>query len=242
MMRLLVAVLACLWCVCVQGAVLTISGGDPGAGAGDSRTRADEAAARFDRWLGGPPAVVSFEGLESSFVNPLTVARGVSVSFANADPLVNVINTSSDVLTGYNTTPGGSNFLRVDSDQTNRPVEAVFTFARPIQAFGGYFTGLGNATGGVSLRYVDEAGEQEIQLAAPGSNLRGGVDFFGLRAPGRSITSVTVRVANQRGRSFDVIGLDDVRLEPSMTASPEPSSLLLTGAAAGVLAVRLRRR
>jgi len=140
---------------------------------------------------------------------------------------------------GFNTTPGGSKYIPVDSSNTNQPTDTIFNFATPINAFGAYFTGAGGTNGGLSLIFNDGS-TQTIQIEASNALTGGSVRFFGFTDFGASISSIKIEVGTVGGSSDDILGVDDVRFA-QVAAVPEPRTLVFMAAAALVLGL-LRRR
>jgi hypothetical protein len=208
------------------GPITTFFGIDPGAGPGDPRPNSDAAAALFDAAAGTSPATaITFENYPLGAFTTLNVTPGVTVTSSPANN-ARINNDVSNRIAGFNTTAGGSHWLRVGVSSPARSV--TFTFANPVNAFGGYFTGVGDVgPGGIDISFNDGRPED---LFVPGDRT-GGVLFFGFVDPGASISSVTVTPHGD-----DVIGVDDVRFASLPTAVPEPSPLALLTLGGGALA------
>jgi hypothetical protein len=112
--------------------------------------------------------------------------------------------------------------------------DPIFTFSRPIAAFGAYFADV-EAT---DVLRVSLVGGGEHRFALPITD-GGGVSFLGVRYGANLITGLTVDLA-----SNDAILLDDVIVaDRAILTSPEPGTwaLLATGLL-GVAATARRRR
>jgi hypothetical protein len=197
---------------------IIFTAGDPGAGPADPRPNANAAAASFDTAAGalGPIHLLNFESSPVGSFSTLTPAPGVTLTTASGS--ARIANSASTV-GGYNTTSGGSRFVRFDMAAGSTSV--TFTFATPVDAFGGYFTGVGDIVPtGTHVTFNDGSSQN---FTVPG-NMMGGAFFWGFTDPGKSISSITVSAT-----SPDVIGLDDVRFVPFVApaAVPEPSTLAL---------------
>lgn len=131
---------------------------------------------------------------------------------------------------GFNTTAGGSKFLRLFADGSQPGgATAVFLFSRPQRSFGFYVTGVfGDAASPLTVELND--GEMRVFTVPdlPGS----AVQFWGVVTDG-AFSTVSLRL-NYPGGGY-VIGLDDVQVEAS-----EPSTLLFATAGALWLAGRQR--
>jgi hypothetical protein len=157
---------------------------------------------------GGSYGLVTFEAItQFGYISaPLTVAPGVTVSGPSLPSLI-MENQDQGYLYGFNTTPGGSNFLFVLGGS------ATFTFSTPIQAFGCYITGAQPETFSETVTFNDGS-PQTVPIAQGGY---GGCQFLGFTDPGQRIYSVTFNTGN------DAIGIDDVQY----VTVPEPSTLAL---------------
>jgi hypothetical protein len=198
--------------------LLTYSGSDEGVGPGGARPSSDAAAAAFD--MGVSRRVVTFEGLPIGSFSSLEAAPGVVVTLDGtaADANAGITNIVGDVTIGYNTTSGGSQFLKFVPAWDVGTALARFDFASPIDAFGTYLTGLGTANGNLHVLFTDTSTE-DIPVTGSSS---GGVQFFGFTDANQQISSVTLQLSGVTG-SRDIFGIDDVRV----VATPEPSALIL---------------
>ena len=211
--------------------VMTYFGIDPSASTTTSpRPNSNAAAADFDAALGdGVTGIIDFEGLPlgagAPDMSPATVAPGVTVSQVNTSISGGVLSGSSGIL-GFNTTLGGSQFLRhqpQSGDSTSR-----FEFDTPIDSWGAYITGLGTASGDLFIEY-DDGSTQSFPVTG---NDSGGTLFFGFTGADSPVVAVEASLLNVSG-SFDFFGIDDVRYG----SIPEPAAagLLAVAAAAGLL-------
>ncbi len=229
------------------------SGGDPDATPGDPHPNTDDARSRFDAAAStfGTLTQLDFESVPLSQYTFTT--RGVDVVGVNNDSGI-TDDSAGDSIIGFNTTPGGSQFLQFLSTDIFAAVTETFSFTNgaPITAFGATFTGVGTSSGITQITFRDGTMRTEV---VPGS-ASGGVLFFGFTdSLGNPIQSVTVGVfpdPTSTNATKDVIGLDDVLLYngtpsgPTLPAPvPEASSGLGLGFGLillGGLALRTRRR
>ena len=158
----------------------------------------------------------------------MTVAPGVTMTLQNTAPSIlpsfpfGISNNSPNaVLDGYNTTPGGTQFLEFVPQLGASTATLTFQFAQPISSFGANLTGVGTAPGDLHLLFNDGTAHD---ISITGSPL-GGIQFLGFIDPGASISTITFQMNNVPLTSRDVFGVDDVRY----VAVPEPSALILLG-------------
>ena len=140
----------------------------------------------------------------------------------NTTANINITPPCNNATCGYNTSPGGSNFLLLFGGT------ATFSFSTGTDAFVAYLTGVQN--GGETISFSDGTSES---VAIPSPGFGGGTAFVGFMDPGKSIASITINVNN------DIVGVDDVRYLASV---PEPASLALFGGALTILALTRRRK
>jgi hypothetical protein len=220
---------------------VTFTATDVGVGPGAAHPLSSAAAASFDAAAAalGPVSLITFESAPVGNFASLAVAPGVTLTGADetgAQLFINNVPSSPSIpaLNGFNTTPGGANYLEMQGGN------ATFTFASPTQFFGAYFTGVQPAFFNSFLAFSDGS-TQMVSIPNP-SQTAGGITFVGFTDAGKSISSVTVIASMPMpGTGADFIGVDDVRYQT--TAVPEPSSLTLSGVAGLIgLACALRRR
>jgi hypothetical protein len=221
--------------------IVTFTGADfgvlPSSPSGPNSTQAATNFAAAAALLGNVSSI-TFESAPVGSFSSLVVAPGVSISgsdHAGANQAIkNTFNASFPSLDGYNTTPGGSNFVEMMGGSL------VFTLSTPIQFFGAFLSGVQNF---VQDTYTFSDGtSQTIDVPETGtSGSVGELVFVGFTDAGKSITSVTV---NAGTAGFDALGVDDVRYQSAATTVPEPASmaLVLTGCFFGLTLWFRRRR
>lgn len=228
----------------------TFSGADPTAGPGQYHPNTDAARSRFDMAASTFGTLTQLDFESSTFGDTDFSTDGVDItSFNNAAG----VNNDSFTTTGFNTTPGGFQYLQLGPSDDTQAVTETFTFANgaPITAFGATFTGVGTSSGIAQITFDDGT----IQTEALPGDTQGGTLFFGFTDPSSSpIYSVTVGVFPDPAAdntTDDVIGIDDVLLyngkpsQPTLPAVPESSSGVSFGfglAALGGLALLARKR
>ena len=135
---------------------------------------------------------------------------------------------------GFNTTPGGSNFLTFPEGF------ATFTFAAPTNSFGFFLTGvqLTTLTTAIDLQFNDGTAQT---LSIPIDAARG-VVYYGF-IDTSPFSSITVQTVNNQG--FVFFDTDDFTYNNNFSTTngttPEPASLLLLSTGALGLAGALRR-
>jgi hypothetical protein len=223
-------------------APVTYVGEDIMATTSSAHPNSAAAAAAFDAavtGLGGG-SLVTFESAPLGSFSNLTIAPGATMNgtdFAgNSQTIRNSSNfPTAPTLDGYNTTPGGANFVEVQGGNL------VFSFATPIQAFGAYFSGIQTNFFQDVIAFSDGT-SQTINIPGAGtSNSSGALDFVGFTDVGASIASVTL-TAGVPGSGQDFMGVDDVRYQ---NAVPEPSTwamMIIGFACLGYMGFRQHRR
>ena len=186
------------------------------------------------------------------------IGAGVEMAVGNTSSLVSGGNTfvtgirSNQAFPqfGFNTTAGGSHFLRIVTQRTTTGqttnATVTFDFATPIDAFGLSLTGLGSGDGSlVTLQFVDGSLQT---LPVPGGNLSSTnveAGFFGFVDADASISSVIFDLQFTNSENFAtayMLGIDDITLSTPVPrgAVPEPASVLLL--ITGIAGIWLQRR
>jgi hypothetical protein len=249
----IVVAVVCLAPATARAGIVVYNASDPGIGPGIPPANSNSAmkAAQFDAAISvanflTPEQIITFEGLPLNTPtiqsNSLTVYNTaldtVNLSLLGTDhtPPANnnfgVSNVSSDALTGYNTTQGGSQFVKLVPTFGVGTASATFSFSWPVQAFGAYITGLQTTSGPLHVTFNDGLGQHDLTFTGTAT---GGIQFIGFTDRFTAIHSVTIGLENVTGLSRDVVGIDDVRFS---TDIPEPSSAVLLGMGlAGLAAV-----
>jgi hypothetical protein len=221
---------------------ITFSGSDPGVGPGGARPSSDAARDAYisAAALLGVPNLITLEGLPVGDFAALALNAEVTASlFGTASESdAGITAAAGDAILGYNTTSGGSQFLRIVPTFDIGTAGVDLAFANPINAFGGYFTGLGTAAGSLFLTYVSGPVVEVAISGAPG----GGVQFFGFTDSAASISGIRLELRGVVGGSRDIFSVDDIRYtELAAAPVPEPATMGLLGAGLLVV-VALRRR
>ena len=202
---------------------------DSGAVPGDTFFNSNAAAAQFDAAAAalGREDLVTFEAAPVGSFTSLTIAPGVTLtglSYKSGSQAI--LNAPADLPhpahEGFNTTPGGSNYVELAGGTE------TFVFAAPVQAFGLYFTGVQPYYYQDMISFNDGA-DQFISVPA-GDDFSGGVSFVGFTDAGKSISSVSVLTSDSNGQ--DYIGLDDLR---TVNTSPVPEASTAASSAALLL-------
>jgi len=217
-----------------HAALILYTGADDGAGSLATAPNSTAAAAAFDAAVAhlGTENTITFESSPLGAFSSLAVAPGVTVTGTNVNgnPQT-IVNTISNInitppctnsTCGYNTTPGGSQFLLMFGGT------ATFSFSVGTEAFGVYLSGVQN--GGETITFSDGT-TQSIDIPNPGFD--GGTAFVGFTDADKSIASITINVNN------DIVGVDDVRYVDPV---PEPASLGILGGALAGLGLTRRRK
>lgn len=221
-----------------SGAVLTFTGEDLNAGPGSPHPNSTAAAGIFNAnaALLGTASTITFEGVVTGSFTNLTVAPGVSISGTDYQGNKQVVMNSpsyppAPALGGFNTTPGGSEYVNVLGGTL------TFTFATPTQFFGAYFDGVQTAFFQDFIQFSDGTSQTVNFPGAGTTNSIGAWDFVGFVDPGALIASITINAGPSSGA--DEIGVDDVRYQTTAN-TPEPSSAFLVLAGFGSFALAYR--
>jgi hypothetical protein len=205
------------------------SGIDPGVGPTDPRPISAATAANFNAAasvLGGI-SVINFENLPTQFSSHITLNTNASVEVFDCFSADDVINNGQGnslgvgAGLGFNTTPGGSNFFRIDPKNATVSETATFTFNTPVQAFGAYFTGLGDSGGFETLSFNDGTPQSMIIMGSA----TGGSEYFGFTDPNASISTIALTLTQGNNGNREILSMDDLSTVPSV---PEPSTLALS--------------
>jgi hypothetical protein len=178
--------------------------------------------------------LITFESVPVGSFTNLVVAPGVTISGVDGSGNNLFINNTPDfpsapALDGFNTTPGGANYLEMKGGAL------TFTFAAPVQFFAAILTGVQTSFFQDTVTFNDGS-SQSINAPGTGTNSsNGALDFVGFTDAGKSITSVSI---NAGTASQDFIGVDDVRFQAVV---PEPSSVWFVLPGCVVLALGCRR-
>ncbi len=244
------AVFVVLFCFSnlAHAGITQFANSDPGVGPGvaDPNSTAAQASFASSASAFGSVNQVTFEGLPlgtPAAGTSLTVAPGVTLSLTNTDHTVipnypfGISNASPNpVNDGYNTTPGGSQFLEFVPQLGVASASMTFHFEAPINSFGFYLTGVGNVNDDLHLLFNDGISSHDIALTGSSS---GGIQFFGFTDPGGNIQDITLEERNVSSMQRDVFGVDDVQF----VIVPEPSAGILLGVGLlGVLGHGVARR
>jgi hypothetical protein len=217
-----------------RAGIVVYSASDPGVGPGGPHPNSSAEAAQFDAAISSfllDEHTITFEGLPLNAPaanTALTVFKNVSMSLTGTDhtpPVGNsygISDLSADAMTGYNTTPGGSEFVKFVPEFGVGTAMATFTFLTPIKAFGAYITGLNGTSGPLHVLFDDDQGSHDLMFSGSST---GGIQFIGFTDQFAEINSVTLALFNVSGPVRDAFGIDDVRF----AFIPEPSSAVLLG-------------
>ena len=210
-----------------SAAVVTYEGLDAGAGPTSARPNADAARSSFVTGAGalGAVNVLNFEALTPGGFTTATVATGVTATLTgHVESESGIRNEFGNAIEGYNTTAGGSKYLRLIPIFGVGTAKIQFSFTDPIQAFGTYITGLGTASGNLVVTFTDDTVQE---LAVPGA-ATGGAKFFGFTDAGKAISAVSLELRNVTATSRDIFSVDDVQWvesgPPTVTYTLDPVS------------------
>jgi hypothetical protein len=188
----------------------------------------------------GPINTITFEDQPVGYNATLIAAPGVTVTLSGDQFFpgwgTGVHNITLGNLFGFNTTPGGSNWLGF----YGFPVATcVFTFADPTNSFGMYMTGLQTpATMSLTIKFTDNASEV---LSLP-VNSGGGAQYYGF-TDSIPFSSISITNIDPDVNESDIWGIDDVTYNVTSSAVPEPCTILLFGTGLGGFVVyRLRSK
>jgi hypothetical protein len=225
----------------IAGPITVFNGSDSGVVFGSPLPGSDAAAASFDAavlGLGQTVKTIDFETAPLGTISSsLPLGNGATLGVSNTSNSTS-ITTNQNVFGMFNTTPGGSHYFAFVTKFINlgdtTTASSTFDFDSPINAFGGYFTGIGDDET-FTLGFIDGSSHT---LTVPGSS----AEFFGFIDPGGLINSVTLTQVwtNNQGNNFAYfVGLDDVHF----SSVPEPGTLPLLGLAiAGFALFRRKQR
>lgn len=222
------------------------SGIDVGVGPADARPNASRSLALFDASasLVGDRIIriLDFETVNLGlFLNLSPAESGVAgLSILPAAQSSGIDTSITDqlepVAEGFNTTTGGSRFLKIEEDQpgpgVEPPVGVTFQFATPVRAFGATITGADPGVLGAIRATFDNGQPQTVLLDGA---VGGGAQFWGFTSES-DVTSVTIFAAPEVNVGTDAIGIDDVR----WVQVPEPALPILV--LLGSLGLMARRR
>jgi hypothetical protein len=207
-------------------APITFSAFDVNVTFGSALPNSNAARTAFVASAPGSVLVSGFESLPLGFSSLINLGGGVTLTQTGFSSIFGggVSNNNTDPTNGFNTTPGGSQYLRMGVNPTPPGgATALFQFATPITAFGGYFTGIfvtsGTSSDGVTVEFND--GVNEVNLLptplctlCPNSSTASSAQFFGF------VTSVPISSVVVRANQPIAFGIDDLQFN----AVPEPST------------------
>ncbi len=187
------------------------SGYDSGVGSSASLVSSIAAAQTFDAAAAAYGFVqhvdlestprVAFTSIE---VVPGTYGMTITGSYPAAggglSSMTNITGSQTNY-SGFNTTPGGENYNKVNGGYE------VFSFATPTHAFGAFITGVQN---NASISFDDGTSYTVRFSDLFEVGIFGGAAFIGVIDPTRTISSVTITISNQLGVP-DTVGIDDMR-------------------------------
>lgn len=211
---------------CPVSAQTFTTGYDATTGPGAPRPNSTAAAAAFDIAIAplGMVGTADIENLAPTTDTNLVVTPTLSATFINADTNFNTVVDIDDQSLGYNTTVGGSRFLRINPLLNAATASLRLSFAEPVAAAGFYLTGYESGSLGPSL--VSYTGVASTY--SPTASGLGGVEFIGFTAaPGEFFSDITITWTNPNNTNRDFWGVDDVRFAGNRAVVPESGTLLL---------------
>jgi hypothetical protein len=202
------------------------TGYDATTGPGAPRPNSNAAAAAFDLAIAPLGAVGSanLENLALTTNTNLVVTPAISANFINVDTSFNTVVNVDDQSLGYNTTVGGSLFLRLNPLLNAATSSLRLSFTSPVAAAGFYLTGYESGSLGPSL--VSYSGVASTYT--PTASGLGGVEFIGFTAaPGEFFSDITITWTNPNNTNRDFLGVDDIRFAGGRAVVPENGTLFL---------------
>lgn len=172
-------------------------------------------------------------------------ATSLGFDFVTVSTPINAVKVINEVFFGSgNVTPGGANYLYIDTDIGFGGTTPTFTFESAITAFGFFYTGVGRNSDTQTVT----VGGNTVAIPANDKGTFGDFVsplFFGYS--GAPISSFTVQMGDNSAFGLDdlVIGslADGPGTDPEPGVVPLPaSSVLLLGGLLGLGAVARRRR
>jgi hypothetical protein len=216
------------WVCAAQAQVVSFSGHDDGAPTTGPFTNSNAAQTSFLSAASGfgPTTTYGFEDQALGFNNSLTIPNGtIAIAAPNlGNGFSGISTTTFGNLYGFNTTPGGKNWLGFPTGS------ATFTFNTPTNSFGAFFTGLQTIFTTLLQITFNDGTSQTFNL--PGNapvNVNGGAQYFGFTDT-NSFISVTIS-----NLGIDAWGIDDVSFNAVAAPGPIPGSGLLCYIALAIL-------
>jgi hypothetical protein len=231
-----------------RGGPVVHLGSDAGAGPGVAAPNSAAAEASFTSAV-GTTQLIDFEQAPLGDFSTLDLGSGVSATLAGTDTTpppgfrYGISDDNPNAAWGYNTTPGGSRFVRL-TPELGVPVASLsLRFERAVDAVALTITGLGLSSG--PLFAVFGPGPDDERLIDGSS--QGGRVFFGLSGLDAGITELRLELRTVGGTSRDALAVDDLRFHERVASAavPEPATIGLAAlglAVAGAFAARRRRR
>jgi hypothetical protein len=230
-----IAALSLLACATLLAApITTFEGTDATAVPGGPRPNSNAAAANFDAAAAvlGAVKLINFESAPLGSFTSLDIAPGVTATLQGTDTGGGIIADGGNSTTGFNTTAGGTRYLKFSPIFDIGTARLNFNFTPAVNAFGTFITGLGTASGSLFVLFNDGSSQS---YPVTGSST-GGAKFFGFTDPGAAIVQVGLELRNVTG-TRDIFGVDDLRY----VTVPEPAAAILAAFAVFGLC-RLPRR